>query len=252
MRFSILLMRNFSLAAAFLATVVGLSAPAAQQANSQWVYPGPNGKLIYKTLPKGDKIMDFSHAGYMGGGVALPVVAVKKTVEPSGGDNTARIQSAIDAVASLPLKDGHRGTVLLAPGVFACSSTIKISASGVVLRGSASKGNKRSTIKLVGNPHTGISVAGKDGSKDFFKELKTKITDAYVPSGATSFTVADVGGFVVGDTISVRKTVTAEWVKFMQMDDLVRDGKKQTWLAVGRVLSTERQIKAVNGKKITL
>ena len=30
------------------------------------------------------------------------------------------------------------------------------------------------------------------------------------------------------------------------------DGKKQTWLAVGRVLSTERTIKAVDGAKITL
>jgi hypothetical protein len=36
------------------------------------------------------------------------------------------------------------------------------------------------------------------------------------------------------------------------MDDLVRDGKKQTWLAAGRVLSTERQIKAIEGNQITL
>src|SRR5580765_4809119 len=128
MRFSILLMRNFSLAAAFLATVVGLSAPAAQQANSQWVYPGPNGKLIYKTLPKGDKIMDFSHAGYMGGGVALPIVAVKRTVKPSGGgDDTAAIQSAVNEVAALKLENGLRGAVMLAPGVFTCSNTLTLS-----------------------------------------------------------------------------------------------------------------------------
>jgi hypothetical protein len=245
-------MRCLGLLTALAVALLGLSAAAAQQAKSQWVYAGPDGKLVYKTMPTGDKIMDFSHAGYMGGGVALPTVGVKKTIEPSGGDDTAKIQAAVDAVAVMPLKDGFRGAVLLAPGVYTCSGPIKIAASGVVLRGSASKGDQRSTIKLVGTPHTGITVAGKVGGVEPFKDAKTKIADAYVPAGALSFTVADANGFAAGDTIAIRKTVTAEWVKFMGMDDLVRDGKKQTWLAVGRVLSTERQIKAVAGKKITL
>jgi hypothetical protein len=60
---------------------------------SQWVYESNNGKLVYKTTPTGDKIMDFSHAGYMGGGVALPIVPVKVTVKPSGEkDDTKNIQ----------------------------------------------------------------------------------------------------------------------------------------------------------------
>ena len=42
----------------------------------QWVALGGTGKLEYKTTPKGDRIMDFSHAGYMGGGVALPTLPV--------------------------------------------------------------------------------------------------------------------------------------------------------------------------------
>jgi len=37
----------------------------------QWVALGGTGKLEYKTTPKGDRIVDFSHAGYMGGGVAI-------------------------------------------------------------------------------------------------------------------------------------------------------------------------------------
>ena len=35
---------------------------------SEWVYKGTDGKLKYKTTPAGDRIMDFSHAGHMGGG----------------------------------------------------------------------------------------------------------------------------------------------------------------------------------------
>jgi hypothetical protein len=40
--------------------------------NSQWVHFGPDRKLVYATTPKGDRIPDFSSAGYRGGGVALP------------------------------------------------------------------------------------------------------------------------------------------------------------------------------------
>jgi hypothetical protein len=246
-------MQCVALLAALAATVGGPGASSRLQTTSRWVYPGPNGKLVYKTLPTGDKIMDFSHAGYMGGGVALPTMAVQKTVEPSGGaDDTARIQEALDAVAVLPRKDGFRGAVLLAPGVYPCSGTLAIGADGVVLRGSASEGNQRSTIKLVGKPHNGITVIGKDSGRKPAEGAKTRVADAYLPSGSTSFNVVNATGFAPGDTVSVRKSVTPEWVKFMGMDDLVRDGKKQTWLAVGRVLATERTVQAVDGNRITL
>ena len=73
---------------------------------SEWVHPGPDGKLAYKTTPAGDRIMDFSYAGYMGGGVALPEVPVKITVKPVEGDSTAAIQEAIDKVSALSLENG--------------------------------------------------------------------------------------------------------------------------------------------------
>jgi hypothetical protein len=115
-----------TVAAALAALVVPVK--AAENTNrpiSQWVYAGPDGKLVYKTTPAGDRIMDFSYAGYMGGGVALPFVPVKRTVPSSGaGDDTATIQAAINEVAALPLENGFRGAVLLAPGTFTCSGTI--------------------------------------------------------------------------------------------------------------------------------
>jgi hypothetical protein len=46
--------------------------------------------------------------------------------------------------------------------------------------------------------------------------------------------------------------VTAAWVKFMQMDDLVRDGKQQTWIRAGGTLTTERRIAAISGRTLTL
>ena len=57
---------------------------------SQWVYPGLDGKLLYKKTPQGDRIMDFSSAGYMGGGVSLPKVPVEATVKPSAARTRPR------------------------------------------------------------------------------------------------------------------------------------------------------------------
>ncbi len=79
----------------------GTSAGADEKVTSEWVHPGPDGKLVYQTTPAGDRIMDFSYAGYLGGGVALPEVPVKLTVQPVEGDSTAVIQEAIDKVSAL-------------------------------------------------------------------------------------------------------------------------------------------------------
>jgi len=240
-----------------IASLPSSIARAAEPVISQWVHPGPDGKLVYKTTPAGDRIMDFSYAGYMGGGVALPDVAVKKTVAPSGGEDDAKlIQAAIDDVAKLPPENGFRGAVLLAPGVYPCSQTITISASGVVLRGSGSATAGGTTITLTGKPHVAISVreggGGRTRGDASDAGAKTSITDAYVPSGATSFTVADATGLAVGDTIAIRRPVTAAWVKFMQMDDMVRDGKPETWIKVGNATLAERRIAAVARNKITV
>ncbi len=141
---------------------------SAVAAESEWVHVASDGQLVYKTTPVGDRVMDFSYAGYMGGGVALPVVDVVQTVRPSGReDDSDEIQAAIRAVSALPLKDGFRGAVLLAPGTYACSKPIVISASGVVLRGSASgaDGGEVSTLKLTGRPHVAIAVRARVGQR---------------------------------------------------------------------------------------
>jgi hypothetical protein len=225
--------------------------------DSQWVHPGPDGKLVLKTTPAGDRIMDFSFAGYGGGGVPLPHVPAKATVRPSSGeDDTATIQAAIDQVAALPLQDGFRGAVLLAPGIFQCSRTITISASGIVLRGSGSgvDGGTRSTIRMTGQPHLAILVRAPadGGARQDPGSARAVIADAYVPSGSTTFTVDDAECFAVGDTVLIHRPVTPAWIRLMQMDDLVCDGQPQTWLKAGNTLTTERRIAAISGNTLTV
>jgi hypothetical protein len=223
----------------------------------QWVALGEKGKLEYKTTPKGDRIMDFSHAGYMGGGVALPTLPVKKEVAPSGGDDSAAIQAAIDEVSKLPLVKGFRGAVLLKPGKFQCSKEITLTQDGVVLRGSGS-GKEGTLIEMKGEPHTAFVIEGKDLS--FPKETPANtfpITDAYVPAGTLKLSVKDAKGLAAGDTIRIRWLRTAEWIKFMGMADLVRKRKgqpdsPQTWMKAGTEITIHRSIRSIDGNRLTL
>lgn len=100
------------------------------------VYPGPDGRLVYVPDDEGNVIHDASHAGYGGGGLAIPGAPVRETVWPVPGDNSAHIQAAIDRVSALPPDAlGLRGAVLLRAGYYRMATPVRIAASGVVLRG---------------------------------------------------------------------------------------------------------------------
>src|SRR5436189_6456442 len=69
----------------------------------------PNGQLVYTPDALGNRIPDFSYAGYMGGEKTIPAVPVKVVVPAPNGDATLRIQSALDYVGTSPLdKNGFR------------------------------------------------------------------------------------------------------------------------------------------------
>lgn len=212
-----------------------------------WVSLDSSGRLVYRALPRGDHIVDFSYAGYMGGGVLLPSVATAKTLAPSGGDDTAAIQQVIDQVSSLPLQNGFRGAVVLAPGTFLCSGTLNITASGVVLRGAGPlKGG--TTLQLTGDPHVAIGVSGNQEIQYVGKAAY--ISDPYVPSGSQSITLDDASSFAAGDTIRITRFSTPEWLHFMGMDKLVRDGKPECWVC--NSISTLRNVAARQGNQLQL
>lgn len=223
------------------------AAQTAKKAQSQWVYMDKNGVLAYKTTGQGDKITDFSYAGYMGGGVRLPDAPVKITLDAIAGDNTDAIQHAINMVSAMPPVNGLRGAVLLRPGTYACEGVLNITASGVILRGAGS-GKAGAIISMTGKPHTCIAVSGAVTVKTM--GIAGSISDSYVPSGALSFHLSDASGFAAGDTIRITRPVTPAWLALMGMDQLVRDGKKQTW--VSGDISTDRVIRSVAGNTITL
>ncbi|HEX6737956.1 MAG TPA: discoidin domain-containing protein [Vicinamibacteria bacterium] len=218
---------------------------------SQWVFYDTSGRLSYRNVDsRGDHILDFSHAGYKGGGVALPSAPVRVTLSANAsGDDTSRIQAAINQVAGMAADaQGIRGAVQLNAGTYRLSGTLTIGASGVTLRGAGST-TSGTVINLTGAEHTFITLAG---SGSWEQSGAVNITSSYVPSGSRSFTVSSASGFAVGQAVIVERPVTSAWVHFMDMDTLVRDGSPQTWIGTSTRIKTDRVISAISGNTITL
>ncbi len=81
--------------------------------------------------------LDYSYVGYRMSQQPIPNADVKVYVGWHDGDQSSRIQKAIDYVASLKpdKKTGLRGAILLGKGRFELSEPLRINTSGVVIRG---------------------------------------------------------------------------------------------------------------------
>ncbi|WP_052442743.1 peptidoglycan-binding protein [Streptacidiphilus neutrinimicus] len=201
------------------------------------------GKLVYGHDAQGNRVPDYSSAGYEGGGVPLPVAAVRQRVgAPSGGDDTTRIQAAIDAVSKLPVGvDGLRGAVLLAPGSYRIDSALHIDASGVVLRGS---GEGAGGTRLVAHGATARILITVGGSSRYaVVGAPAKVTDSYVPVGATSLDVASTAGLQAGAEVVVQRPTTQAWIDAL--------GMRQIW-SPNWSLYSERRITGISGHRLTL
>src|SRR5258708_35207328 len=80
--------------------------------------------------------IDFSYAGYGGGGVSAPVAPALISGRPSGADDTELLQGALDHVSALaPRADGFRGAVVSRPRRSRVAGRLEMRTSGVVRRG---------------------------------------------------------------------------------------------------------------------
>jgi hypothetical protein len=206
------------------------------QAISDWAFGGPDHRLHYRTDRRGNGIMDFSSAGYRGGGVKLPAVIASERLTAATGDNTARIQSALDTAT---------GAVVLAPGEYEIAGTLSITRRGVVLRG-----EQGASIRLTGKPHGFLEIRGTGTWHE--EGPRVPILDTYVPAGANEFRIRDASAFHSGDRVLVLDQITTRWIRFMGMNLPARDGQPPLWLPSGGVIRTDRVVDSVEGDRVTL
>lgn len=197
-----------------------------------------SGKLTYSKDTKGNRLPDFSHVGYHSGERAIPHVPAKIILEPSQGDDTQRIQDALDKLGTLPLDEaGFRGALQLKRGVYRVEGSLRISHSGTVLRG---EGNGPDGTVIIATGYDDqkyqralITVTPKSDNIEAhilhgYRTDQTKlvtnsgqaIVDAYVPVGSHSFEVKSASGYKPGDRIVVHRPSTADWIHFIGCDQL--------------------------------
>ena len=214
----------------------------------------PAGTAISPTAPTrratGSSIS--SHAGYGGGGEAIPLVPARIFVPAGGGHDRERIQAALDLVAALPAAaDGFRGAVLLGPGQYAIDGSLRLGASGVVLRGSG-EGEDGTVLTATGTSRRSLFEVGGRGERQLDPASRQTVTDA--PVGATSLTLARAGSFAAGDRIVVQRPSTRAWIAAVGMDTFPgwRPEGRLDWAPGSRDLAWDRVVTAVEGDRLTL
>ncbi len=201
--------------------VCSVSITSTYAQTSAWVRRGTAG-LVYQLDQRGDRILDYSAAGYEEGSeipVAEDVVDSSRfvNVAPIAGDNRASIQAAIDSVSQLSLNaNGFRGVVQLSPGQFDISDTLNINASGVILRGAGNGNDPASDTILRSTSLNPISIIHVDSPQITSIQLRdsgprNEIIDKVVPGGATSFRVANSDVYSVGEWINVERAPNQVW-----------------------------------------
>ncbi len=209
---------------------------------------GQDGKLAYVVDEKGNRIPDFSFCGFEKSEKPIPFIPVRVVVSPIQGDATSRIQTALDYVAGLPADaQGIRGAVLLQKGRYEVAGSLKIAASGVVLRGSgmveggtllfASGDDRETLIRLVGGkPTIGAGMP---------------VTNSYLPVNAMKLTVASTN-FKTGDRIRIRRPSTREWIRATGTESFGGAESAIGWKPGNQDIFWDRTVKVVSGNELQL
>ena len=192
--------------------------------------------------------MDYSTCGYHASETAIPDVANAVYVECSDGDMHDILQKAIDYVSSLkPDKNGRRGAVLLGAGTFNIDKPLRISESGVVLRGS---GQDKTTIVKRGIDRGALLYIEGDMSMSGGDTIA--VNGAKVPAGTTTLTLATTKGLQSGDRIRIIRPSTREWIESLGCYDFGGDLDYTGWKPGDIDITWDRTIVSATGNDITI
>jgi hypothetical protein len=195
-----------------------------------------------------NRIPDYSYAGYMGGGVALPASPPVKEIlySISSADSRARIQDAIDRVSALPLDaNGFRGTVLLKAGIYNVSGSLYIRASGVVLKGEGNTVHGTVLIATLAQQHDFIFLDGPGtGKGNPTGTTYVPVTNTFLGTGSKTLSVG-THSFQAGDEVVIRQSPNQTWINTINMDDV-------WWTPNDIIMHFERKILSVTSNSITI
>lgn len=224
------------------------------------------GKLTYTKDSEGNKIPDFSYAGYKNSKEEIPDIPVVLTISAVAGDNTQHIQNALNQVGNLPLNaNGFRGALLLEPGLYQVNGTLTMNKSGVVLRGSGDNADTQTNTVIFGKGNTPakrtILIAGGGGTSKWSDQVsgsRKNITSDTVYTGDREFFVESSSPYAVGDNIIIFHPSTESWLQSIDYggthytDPGAEPGVDLPWSPGSENIVYNRYITAIDGYKITV
>ena len=223
--------------------------------NAQLVAPVDN-KLVYSEYnEQGDKIGDFSYAGFCKGEYNLPEISnlpVALEIAPTGtGDDTGMLQDAIDKVYN-EATDDRMKVIKLKAGTYNINKKGIVVKSGIVLLGEGQ--GPTGTILFAKDPvqYIPVKITGAAPKKI---EESAPVTDEYIKAGTKTINVSeeDAKKFKVGDLITVFQPSTNELSEAIGMMGIINVYNNDTSWEKGEFDSkSERTITAINGTEITL
>lgn len=237
-----------------IVTLLSLTLTPLSAWQSTRVVRGPEGRLEYPADAAGNRIPDFSHAGYRGGDVPVPNVATVATLEHAPGDQTDRVQRALDELAArAPSPAGHRGALRLGPGRWRIDGTLRLTNEGAVLRGSGDGDDPDRDTILVRHRRSPAPViqAGKrnDSFKSALPKSRVAVVTPRVAIGERSLDVAEPGRFRVGQAVIVHHPSTPAWIARLGGGGPV---KERAWRPGEVDLRFHRYVTGVDGARLTL
>lgn len=211
-------------------------------------------------LPSG-RLPDFSYAGYRNGEQPIPDHAPAAKVTDFGArgdddkDDTAAFKAAIEATKS--------GAILVPPGRYIITDVLKITRSGVALRGAGAGKTTLYFPKALEDiaPDTGTTTSGRPTSNyswsggmirlqgDFRSAPLTTITGSGM-RGTQEFTVANPERLSVGQTVEIRQTDTPDNTLADHL--YMGDGGDLSQLKGKTTVSLVTKIAAINGDRVTI
>lgn len=192
--------------------------------------------------------MDYSTCGYHASEKAIPDVKNAVFVNSNNGDCYETLQRAINYVSSLkPDKNGHRGAVLLGEGTFNISKALRISTSGVVIRGA---GRGKTTIIKQGPDRGallyiegGVSMTGGD---------TIAVAGGKTAAGATTLALASADKIEKGSRIRIVRPSTKEWIESLNCYDFGGGLDYTGWKPTDIDITWDRTVTGINGTQITI
>ena len=228
-------------------TAVAMAAPFAD-AQRPVDFSVKNDSITYNLDSRGNRLLDFSYCGYAGSDRQIPDVKGAIYVGWEEGDNSERIQRAINYVATLPLgADGIRGAVILGKGTFEIDRPLYIVASGIVLRGSGPS----ETILLKKGVDRGAAVY-IEGQRNIVGLDTATVTNDYVPVNSRELTLSSTAGIKVGTTVRITRPTSKEWIAEVGCNIFGGGIDALGWKPGDADLTWDRTVTAVSGNTITI